>query len=679
MLGQPIPWPLAYRHRGRYRFAVVIALLSCAPTEAGWVTARQDRGSQSSGLRHGRVSSTRPELVGTVRLDLWRKSMTEGADIRTARLPEIRGLGDRECVLNWIGQARRHPNDHARYQVFVRFAALSTNTRCDAWVSLDRFPLLILGSRWRQGLMVGKPLGVRTFTICADREPNWQDVSMTENPRRLCFGLGYPLTFDRPASPVLQVNSRRGEILYLPLSELLRSHYFSIPRALPSLLGGQMLFGSLASQGLQAWHAAGTGWLDKAAGIASIQRARFITEYQALCLARMLFSNEGEQNLKRLKQWVDTEFQVHPFRTRAEERSDLPRLGLPYRVGRWSAVAQRLQNAQTGQPRYLILQLISFDSDEPYQELAIATQGETTTGGNNPNGDDEARSYGKRLDPLVDEGSFELQDELADASLTPITLEDILPVDAASKRRRPIRNAENHMPSRSIAATPSRSIVVSAGSMRESGAGGKGNAPIRPGQSRDEWPVRSDALRLLNDALHRALEPYLKAHRDLGFAANAASLPSKDEAYAFEIRPAESDSFAKARQFLVIRVAIDSKNAYIFDAERLGSDTFPLAVLARRGEHVFGEFSTEQVELVAQIFDRERRASRSWVTAKDLCEAFTVRAVRHPPQVETTRREMDAFIGRIVNRVLAQIGDVRVFSCSLQSPSSSRSERSPAV
>ena len=587
------------------------------------------------------------------------KPLAHGA-LRVAKLPEMERLGDREFVLNWIGQARRHTEDPTRYQVFTRFAAPTGNARCDTWISLDRFPFLILGSRWRRGVMVGKSLGARTFTVSADREPLWRDVSIIEGHDRLSFGLSYPLAFDRPAAPVLELRSRSGEILYAPLSEILRAHYFSVPRALPSLLGGQTLFETLAAQKLQAWHYPGTCWLDKSAGVAAIERARFITEYQARCLARLIFSNVGVQNLTRLKKWIDSEFQVHPFHKPAEERADLPRLGLPYSTARWSVVAQRLASGPTGEIRYLILQILGFDADEPYQQLIITTHGGATSHGTQD--DEGVQTFGKRLDPLTGE-ELNLGDELADPSLTPVAIEDVLPLDIASKRRKPVRNAENERSGGSAGKSRNGCGRVTSGSTREAGARGKGNAPVHLEPSTEEWPVRTKPLRQLNDALRQALDPYLQAHRDLGVEASITSLPSEHQAFAFEFRDADARTASRTRQFLTIRVTIAWRHAYVFDAERLlGSEAFPLAVLVRRGDNAFGDFSTEQIELVAKIFDLERRSGRSWVAAAELVKAFTVRAVRHPPQVETTQRELDAFLLRIVGAILALIGDVRVLA-----------------
>ncbi len=93
--------------------------------------------------------------------------------VRVVGLPELNLFNDRELVLNWIGQARRHPKDPFRLQVFARFLDVKNGSRHDVWVSLERICLLILESHWRGGIMVGKPLGVRQFSLKGDVPQHW--------------------------------------------------------------------------------------------------------------------------------------------------------------------------------------------------------------------------------------------------------------------------------------------------------------------------------------------------------------------------------------------------------------------------------------------------------------------------------------------------------------------------
>ena len=332
---------------------------------------------------------------------------------RAVWLPELEKLVDRELILKRVDVVRRRFADPRQYEVRATFAESLKKIHV-LWVALERAWLLVLESRWLGGRIAALPFGVRGFTLRPNGVPMWIHAPIGKDRSR-ANSYRSDTAQNQETDLWLQLRTARDETVYLPLWELLRAHYLSIPRAIPSLMGGLLSLGTLAGSDLQAW-GEGTGWRDKDKGVAAFRRAAFISVYEAASLARLMFSVQGYSNLRRLRKWVEREFTQQDVGKRREHVADLPKLTLPYDIGRWTAATQRLANDAAGRSCYLVSQVLSFDAEEPYASLVL--DGE------------ELSEFGKRCesDPATSDGTP------VSTPTTPIS-EAVLPVDWASRRR----------------------------------------------------------------------------------------------------------------------------------------------------------------------------------------------------------------------------------------------------
>lgn len=583
---------------------------------------------------------------------------------QSIKLPYLDPGTDREYVLNWVGLSRRVGTV---FEVFVRLVdGTGRGAALDRWIPFDQFPFLILGSEWRRGTPVRLPVNSRSVTIQASQSSTWHSPTRSPKYGGLDFGAAYALAFDSPASPVLEVSASGGqEILYVPLSEILRTHYLFEPRLLPSFLGGLLAFGQLSSANLEAWDPARTRWLDEKERFAQIRRAKFISDYIAKRLARLLFDPYGKANLLALRRWIERHFLTSSHGPRREIRADLPKLGLPYAKGGWTIVSRPLSRSADGRRRSLVLRILSFEAAEPYRALSLLedfTEVEPGSGGAELPPTEE--HGGKLINPIPPD-VLPLDEPYSGGYVSTINIDDIVCVDKASQRRHVIKppnpGPDTDRPARSVG-----SEYVDSGSLQLSGPGGANVGPVVLTDG-DEWPPRARELSNVAEMMIDALRRLVVAHRRVDIDAAYEFLPNNTQSYSFKIPKNETEHAllrARARQFLVLQVRIANRYAYIVEPQRLfKADAFPVGVWVTYDpptKSVSGiRFSSEDIELIASEFEKAHREGRSWVGRSEATSQYLSSSVRHPPRMLPSQGAMDGFGERVAYAVHRLIGDAR--------------------
>lgn len=186
-----------------------------------------------------------------------------------AKLPALqKRAGDRLYRLNWLKGSRWNKG---RLEINACFVPEDTRAGepLEIWFRASDFPLLILGSRWYRGVMVGKPLGLRHLILKSARIIQVRGVAPAADDKKLLLAPSYLLADTRGNLPVLELEgfderdeAKSASRIYLPLSEAYRSHYLNIQPAIASITGG-LINGALTNPGFMAWDPVATHWLMK--------------------------------------------------------------------------------------------------------------------------------------------------------------------------------------------------------------------------------------------------------------------------------------------------------------------------------------------------------------------------------------------------------------------------------
>lgn len=582
------------------------------------------------------------------------------------RIPDFDPRDGRVYSLNWGGRLRRGPE---QLEIFTRLVAEPQPGKppkhVDRWVRLTDFPYLILGSRWYRGVMVGKPLGRRTIELKSSKIVKVHGVSCTPTEGRLWFGDDYRLAFDSPAAPVLEFESEEGDRIFLPLTELYRSHYFSIPRAIDSLVGG-LVSGALDNPNIAAWDPGGTKWVDGSRLVAQMAPAKFIQRQQAIYLARLIFSSEGNKSLKDLHRSIQASF-VDPPPTDGKRRSTLlPILKLPYFRATWDASVIALPPDDEGHQRLLVLHIESFEAREPYSELICVDPYPNKSGKSQGNGEQEP-TRSEVLEPNPGDELDDIEDGW-DPGLEPVRVDDVITRDDACARRQPevVRRPPDPGDDRLVFNTTSE-IDVDEGSTASDGNRGTNVAPIVFSDAAN-WPERSQALKLSFEQIAAAIQEAVKRHVQLRISAGSKFLPDDKHVYAFTVPASQSDyakSRAKSRQFLIAEVRFGSKHAYLIDPERrLDSDNFPVGIvwrLANResGVKAYAAMNTEDLKQIIISIEGCLKKGHSWIRLPGLERSMKAEGVNHP-RSEPSADDLAAFRKKIEHRLIEAIGDIRI-------------------
>jgi len=509
--------------------------------------------------------------------------------------------------------------------------------------------------------MVGKAIASRTFSVMQPNQPIWHEPSRQPDPSRLHFGDSYPLFIDNPASPVLEVPTAAGETLLVPASEILRAHYFSVHRAIPSILARLPALGGLSSPALEAWHPEGTFWIDEATGHAQIHRNRFISDYQATCLAQLLFSREGLAGLDSIGHWAQ-QIQVGAMAAGdVSRRIPLPRVLLPYPRAKWRAVVRPLRPEPSGSPRYLVLQIQEIRVREPFETLTILADDDPRDAKRASNGEAPSTWLGKPLEPLPTD-PLPVDELPSDRGIAPVQLVDILPNNVSAQQRKPLKREPTALPlanSTTRLISTSEPCPVDSASALASGARGQGRAPLIYGEGCEDWPVRSPMLQATLDSLTHSLDAWVRAHRGRHRSASWQTLPDSDHSYSYIIKRGE-ERVSDPRQFLVVEFRVADTYAYLVDPERRALwESYPMALLASDspGRQSLGKLDSSDIEALVQAFEQAAERRRSWVSSEILKKGYRVIPVYHPPRDEPTEGHLLGFAKRVTDRLSTLLGD----------------------
>lgn len=578
-------------------------------------------------------------------------------------LPELNRGDDRVYRLNWLGKVRRQGR---RFEVFARFVAEPCPPRparhFDAWIKLTDFPFLIAGSRWFRGVMIGKPLSLRTIRLASTKIVALHSLSKVPREGALCLGSIYPLSFDSPAAPVAEFEAAGGMRVFAGVPELYRSHYFGIPIALPSVLHG-LHRGALANRSIAAWDNDLTHWLDRAGGVAQIAPSKRLRTRQTAYLARLLFSESGRRTLDALQNWVTAHFTQWDPATRLEAQL-LPCPLLPYTEAVWEASVLPLPRDRDGRAQVLVTHIESFEAPEPYRELVqLDPYGESAGQGNDAAG---SCGRGQILEPVV-EGRLDDLPTGWDPALEPVVIADVATKDKAARRRVPSRIKREALPEAVRGRAPeTKRHPTTDGSTELYGPRGTGVAPIA--FSDDEpWPERDGSLDVAYEAMRSAIAEAVACHQAVGIASYAHFLPDDTHAFAFAIkRNGQARAPASPRQFLVAAVRLGSRHALVLEAQRRStSECLPLGIVWKVGEQAFAPIDTADLYEVVRHLEAAAANGHSWTRLEGLREQYRAMPVRHPAANLSGQTAIARFRERILARLIEAIGDARAVAAGI--------------
>lgn len=583
------------------------------------------------------------------------------------RLAALDGMDpERIYRLNWIKGCRWEDGRLEVQAVFVAESAHDPGNHLYRWIKASDFPFLILDSRWYRGTMVGKPLGRRLLAF-ESANTRAHGVTSSEVPNKLNLSPGYALASDSGNSPVLELaghykdsKGREPCRIYVPLSEVYRSHYFSIPTALPSILGG-LINSPMSNSSLEAWNPEGTGWIDEGQREARITPSDRLTQALAKRLARTIFSKDGAESLRTIHKWVQRSFATSHPRSHQSPRAWLPLVNLPYDRATWDASVVKLPSDQQGRTQLLVLHIDSFDAPEPYRELEIVTP---ATARGSSDGSISLRAGGKTLEPDP-QGQIDDIELGWDPSLEPIEVEDVIATDERARRRIP-RVAKTPASPSASAGKKAENVAVVHGSTQAFGRSDRLVAPLvftDDDAASDPRPGLQDSLK----AIRHAIDSVVATHRERGIEAYARMLPNDAQVYEFRVPASDTPRarhVAVPRQFIIAEVCIGRRYAYVVEPERrTESQPLPLGVLwlvetgSLPSHRALG---TDDLHGVVQQIETSARDGHSWIRSVQNHKRVQARRIIHAAGTPPDAASLLRFSNRISSRLLTVVGDVRV-------------------
>lgn len=586
------------------------------------------------------------------------------------RLASLKGASrDRVYQLNWLKGCRWAKKRLEVQVVFIPEDSSDPQHCLYRWVRATDFPFLIVGSRWYRGVMVGKPLGLRRLRIPNAQSMRVHGLTTSGDPNKIDLAPAWALRDSNGNCPVLEFQGfsegdQKGPAyrIFLPLSEAYRSHYFNVPVAIPSILGG-LISGTMSNPSFEAWDPEGTHWIDRAAGLARITPARTLPQSVTKLLARSIFSEPGRASLIKIHRWIQSSFIASSPNQRGQSLSWLRFVNLPYSRAVWDASVVPMPDGADGRRRLLVLHIESFDAPEPFKELEIvgAAPGESTNGENGSRQGGGGMLLGPDPDDPIDN-----VDEGWDPQLEAVAVEDVISKDERAIRRvprvvRPHSNRDN-----STRPGERRVVSVSKGSTQAFGFPASGVAPLV--FTYDDAPSEPrDSLRDSTKAIQRALASLVERHRRHGIEARGRLLPSESKVYEFRVPASDTDraiTVAVPRQFVIAEVCVRQKYAYVIEPERRSEhQPLPLGVLWLDGGEGISRpqvFSTFDLHRVVQHVESAAREGHSWIRRVRAAGQFGAYPVIHPPHNPPSPEALERFSSRIVNQLLKVIGDVAV-------------------
>lgn len=578
------------------------------------------------------------------------------------RLPDLDRKNHRVYILNWLGRVTYRDR---RLRICASFVADPVTGGADssfeAWIRLSDLPFLIIGSRWFRGVMVGKPLGLQTIELATTRIESVIGVSHSR-PGRALLEHVHPLSGLKSPGPLLEFTAKDGARVFLPLAELYRSHYLCIPRTLQSITGG-LIKDALSNPEFAAWDPADTHWIEEAAGIAQIAPAPFIPEQHAKRLARLIFSPFGRKSLEDIHAWMIKEFAQPMADVASAPEVLLPIIKVPYPRGLWHGSVHDLPPDPNGRPRLLVLHLERFDAPEPFRELVVVEPRPPRDLENSGNGG----GGGRRADTLEPDPKDPTDDVESgwDPALEPVVVDDVLPRDEATNRRRALRKQREPGVSNG-GSRPGRDVDVDvdAASTDPYGRRGSGIAPIV--FSDGDWDARTQSLDASYEAIRAAADSLIRRYRERGLSAGIEFIPDDTHACAFRV-PASDSSRALAvavpRQYVIAELKLNGKYLYAIDPEqRCDTDSFPLGIVWRPADDdarpAFVRMDSGDLNAIVCDFESSARAGLSWTRLPGLERRAKALAVPHPSESRSAEEAKILFSRRIEKRLIEIASDL---------------------
>ena len=238
-------------------------------------------------------------------------------------------------------------------------------------------------------------------------------------------------TFPHPAG-LWRFKTVEGVDTWLPVTEVIRSHYLFDPRLLPSIVGGLATLGRLTRQSRQAWDPALTRWRGEPGGVAEIAAARFLRPSQVFRLARVLFHPQGMRGMGQLFAALRELRARSQGNDSVEVRRAFPPVGLPYaETAQWDAEVHPLPPGPGGEPRQLILRILRHSAPPPWTQLELIRREPPRRAPSQVPGSAEAvlsRPAAFRLAPMEKE-TLIATSEPTDSRFLPLYSRDVRTVD----------------------------------------------------------------------------------------------------------------------------------------------------------------------------------------------------------------------------------------------------------
>lgn len=582
-------------------------------------------------------------------------ALSQRAVVKMAEMPR----GDEIYQLRWLG-ALRWTASHGHGLEIQTLMASASGRFLRLWMPLDRLPLLVLGSRWHRQTAIRYSLETRPIHPDLAQPLRWQPAQ-TDAPASPTPADWLDPRFPNP-SGTWRVQGRDGGEYYLPVSELIRTHYVFDPRLLPSILGGVSDNSRLTGRARQAWYPEQCRWLDQPGGQAYFRISRFMSNEGAFRLARLWFNEDGRSGLTKL---------FHAFRRLrvpaaagrpAAVRGALPTVALPYRAdAEWEAATVALPPGAHGQPRHLILKLLTHSAPPPWQELHVddgVTRREPGAVTERPAGAKSGAPV--RLEPIP-KAEVKVTSDRTDGRFNPLRSRDLKTIDREAELYRSTRKTR---PAEGDAVPdPRRSGTRQVDQGGADVPGGAAHSPVLlPGGS--AAPEAGEFI-----AFGRDLRPVLEAVRDvlrtsLDPSLSATFLPSRELAHRFELpsRNAKQkdpaamrpDRRVKSRQLLIFEISLRGRYAYAIEpSRRSATERFPIGIVTTRE---LAKLSWEDILDLARTFEIAARAKSSWVQAVNstLPEMAAV-GIDHLPENDSWNQRLPGLIQRLAAEVLVAL------------------------
>ncbi|HEU0153157.1 MAG TPA: hypothetical protein VFQ84_07425 [Arenimonas sp.] len=563
--------------------------------------------------------------------------------------------GEATYELRYCGALRCH-GPHRQTQMHLLLWMQEEARFVRVWMPLDRLPLMPLGSLWRNRTAVTLPKAMDAIQPDLAAGMDWIGLQLRPGHLDLDMGDWIDPAFPHPAG-LWRFLTREGVETYLPVTELIRTHYLFDARLLPSIAGGLAQNGHLTGKARQAWQPEHTGWIDHAGGHARFRGAPFLTDDAAFRLARVVLDVEGVRGLNQLYATL------RELRAKARGTGDtdlrraFPAVGLPYETdASWMVSTRPLPPGQSGQPRQLVLRIDRHSAPPPWQSISLS-DGSAPRKAPSPTAAGAVKTTTPfRLEPL-EHNPVTTDSSNTDSRFLPLTSRDVRTVDEEARLYRTDRKLDP--PAEEGTSDPrrmGRRKVQEAGAQLP-GRGGEGRPVATPDQTdaaaAAAYVPIGDDLRPVLDIVGQLLVAGAR-----GETIHCQFRPSRDLSYSFQM-PARGkkvvDPRIRSRQFLIFECVWRGTYVYVVEpARRAVSENFPVGVIytLEKTRLTWGDITK-----LARDCEIRRRQSHSWIEDGRIGGGeMLIIGLDHPPSGQPSDSRKKAFASRIADTVALALG-----------------------